>query len=74
MILPNRMPSNITQAILPKQYYPSNIMYLYRGHSASMSIGKGEKVDEESNNEIERRASSQKSDAPHTNSFMYFFL
>ena len=49
-------------------------MYLFRGHSASMSIGKGEEVDEESNNEIERRASSQKSDAPHTNSFMYFFL
>ena len=27
----------------------SNIMYLYRGYSASTSLGKGEGVDEESN-------------------------
>ena len=55
----------------------SNIaMYFYRGHSARASLGKGEEEHEESNQEqkdIERRACSQKSDIPHTNS-MYFFL
>ena len=49
-------------------------MYLYRGHSASVSLGKGVGVDKERNKkEIERRACSQKSDVPHTNSSMYFF-
>ena len=48
-------------------------MYPYRGHSASMSHGKEEGVDEE-NNYIEMRACSQKSNVPHTSSFMYFFL
>ena len=42
------------------------------GHSASKSLGKVEGVDEDSNKK--RKVRSQKSDVPHTNSSMYFFL
>ena len=43
-------------------------MYLYKGDSTSSSLGKGERVDEESSKiDIEKRACSQKSDVPHTN-------
>ena len=50
-------------------------MYLFRDHSASTSLGKGEREDDESSkNDIKRRAFSQESDVPHTNSSMYFFL
>ena len=52
----------------------SNIKCLYSGNSASMSLGKGEGVDTESNTkDIESRESSQKSDARHTNSSFTFF-
>ena len=46
-----------------------NIMYLYRGHSASTSLEKVEGVDKELNN----KKCSQKSEVPHENSSMYFF-
>ena len=50
-------------------------MYLYRNDSASTSLGNGERVDDESSKtDVERRAYSQESDFPHTNSFMYFCL
>ena len=53
----------------------NNIIHLYRGHSESTSLGQEEGVDKEiSENEIERRACSQKSDVPNTNSSMFFFL
>ena len=53
----------------------SNIKYLYKGYSASMSLGKWVGVDKESNKkDIERRASSQKSDVSYTNSSCTFFL
>ena len=51
-----------------------NIMYLYRGYSANISLGKGEEVDEERNKKQYRGAYSQKIDTPHINSSMYFFL
>ena len=38
-------------------------------------LGRGrEKTKKATENDIERRACSQKSDVPHTNSSMYFFL
>ena len=53
----------------------STIKYLHRGYSPNMSLGKGEGVDKESNKkDIEKRASSQKSDVLHTNSSCTFFL
>ena len=50
-------------------------MHLYSDHSASPPLGKGEGVDDESSKtDIERRAYSQESDFPNTNSVMHFFL
>ena len=49
-------------------------MYLYRGHSARKSLDKGEGIDKKATeNDIERRPCSQKSDALHTICSMYFF-
>ena len=51
----------------------SNIMYLYWGHSAITSLGKGSS--EESNKNWNWKEGVQsKSDAPLKNSSMYFFL
>ena len=42
---------------------------------ANTPLGKGEGVDKENNKwQKERKARSQNSDVPHTNSFRYFFL
>ena len=55
----------------PSQYYVS----LYRGHSTSTSLGKGEGEDKESNRRLHRKEGVQsKKDVPHTISSTYFFF
>ena len=50
-------------------------MCLHRGHLASVTLGKRERVDEESNKKLIRKQGvRQKSDVPQANSFMYLFL
>ena len=51
-------------------------MYLYRGHSASVSLVKEDGVDEESNKNMtqKRGRAVKKIDILNTNSSMYVFL
>ena len=44
-----------THAVITQNTTHRNIMYLYRGHSASTSLGKGQGVDEKSNKKWHRK-------------------
>ena len=46
-------------------------MYLYRGHSASMSLEKGEGVDEESNKNLHRKEDVQSKKSCPSHRFFY---
>ena len=52
------------------------ILFIFIGAIQQVRHWEGEEVDEEkaTKNDIKRRACSQKSDIPHTNCSMHFFL
>ena len=60
-----------THDVITQNTTHRNIMYLYRSHSASTSLGQGRESTKKATNDIKRRTGSQKSgDVPHTNSSM----
>ena len=72
---PEQLKLKQSLTIITQNAAHSNIMYVYRGHSASTSLGKGEEVDKESKKKMTLKGEcAAKIDVPHTTSSMYFFL